>query len=425
MDALNLDPTLVSTWKGYTEKLKTYLARKEVTEALTFIEEVDQFDLPDNASDFIVYKALANVMNEDLNGGLSTIQKALSHGFKTFWKFDRNSKAWVDHSDPDYILLNPIHHNTEIQKWIAQHYSVQIIPWGFDITQTPLCLLRQAPLRRENVRCYISKKKLKKGEPVYEFQFFNGSHDTPSNTFFAHGDAVNSNKSAMLNIENYRSNSYRLNDYAFKTDYTHPLVSSFWNQLDRFDLDAILQIIANPPVHPTPYLAQPLHTESVASLVGTNLLVNTDRQIYYGTGGIFANLLYILIKCGYQQDIIRRLPTLPDHFPLLLMCFNDTTLRRSVAAFMGYTGLADLYEQALSPHTKKTPQVVKNLVDFGHKNPDFRRQLAKSLDLYEYHLYSNYRPGINWLFESFDCYKNARGGGLLDFLISEPELLPV
>lgn len=122
-------------------------------------------------------------MNNDPQEALNLVKDAFVYGFRNFWKFNGNSWGTKE-QDRDYILLKPLHENTLIQEYIKSVYKPIIEYWGFDIKKTPLCWFEKSILNRKNEKCLISRKKLEKGIEVYQFRFFNGAYDIPTDFFF-------------------------------------------------------------------------------------------------------------------------------------------------------------------------------------------------------------------------------------------------
>lgn len=227
---------------------------------------------------------------------------------------------------------------------------------------------------------------LYKGAPVYRFRFFNGSFDIPTEFGVADVEAFDNDPAATANRRKYEGHGYTLQEHALKIGYHHPLVHAFWRTLDSFDLDATLALIAEPPRH----------------------------ALHRGTGGELINLLYVLVQCGHLDAIVQRLFALPAHMALRLMCFDVPEIQHRADAHLGLPELPALFDLAFTPHARKSPADVCRLIGFGARQPKFRRLLGTVLDRY-----------ANWFFQPFAHFALARGGGLLDFLVTEPELLPV
>ena len=200
----------------------------------------------------------------------------------------------------------------------------------------------------------------------------------------------------------------------------------FWNNIDSFDLLKTLKLIANPPVAPTPYLKYSFSEKPLACYHINSKERNFPIPINFGKGGEFLNLLYILVKCGYLQEIINLLPQLPKHFTYLFLFFNNKNIHEKIGDHIqeDVNELSNLFKIALRSYQRKSLTEVFQLASYGRKHPNFLKHFSTCLNMYECHLYSNYHPGVNWFFQEFEGFSRGRGGGLLDFFITAPELIP-
>jgi len=420
---LLLNPKLESTWDAYTQAIKSSCENAKFAEALNFVTQIPHPELSPSGSDYLLYLPLVYLGNQQEKQALNAIQMAFTYGYARFWQFAPYSHGWgSSHDNPVYQALKPIYQNTALQAYVKSVYDGSVGEWGFNATKTPFCWFEQALLTRKNQRCQISNQKLEKNQEVYQFRFFNGSFDVPSELFVADISNFDQHPAAVANLQKYQTNSYQLPDYQFKISYAHPLINAFWQQLDEFDLANTLKLIANPPVSPTPYISHQFD-EDVDQPVDEKY--PNEHYIHASTGGEFINLLYVLIKCGYFNDIKNCLRELPKHVGVALLIFNDASIRQSVADLLGWPELAELYPIALKNYSQKTSAEVQSLINFSLKHPGFCPILAESMTLYEYHLYSNYHPGANWFYQEFQPLVYGKAGGLLDFLIPAPHFLPV
>lgn len=152
------------------------------------------------------------------------------------------------------------------------------------------------------------------------------------------------------------------------------------------------------------------------------MLFADERNVNYCSNGDTVYLLYILKKCGYLEDIFKALPSLPEDFPLLLMCFADAGIRQRVEEYMGIPGLAAMYALAFAPRRLNVNDQVK-LVDFGRRNPHFQELLGASLFRYGYHVYNQYTPKPDWFVQEFAHFSCAYCADVLLFLVSAPDTL--
>lgn len=422
----NLNENLSSTWQVYTEYLKNSIRQKHISEAIAFTKTIKQAELAFTSCDYALYWALLYAYNDQPSNALKILKKAHHYGYRGFWQFDPDSHGWGSKDSEEYRLLEPIHQNSTLQQYIKSVYTGKVEPWGFDIYSTPFCWFEKVILGRKNVCCYLSKQKLQKGELVYGIRFFNGAYDIPSNLFYCQIEAFEQHQAAKTSLHKYLNNSYSLSDYAFKISYDHPLINFFWNNIEDFDLLTTLKLIAQPPVHPTPYLKYAYEERPLPIYDSKNKGYHLEKNINGGTGSEFLDLLYILVKCGYLEAIVSLLPQLPTHFPYLFLFFNSKNIHEKIANYLteDSTELSNLLDISFKRYNKKSPQEVLQLALYGQNNPNFLKNFSICLNYYECHLYSNYHPGVNWFFQEFSHFIRTKGGGLLDFFISAPELIP-
>lgn len=394
-ELLTLDRQCQDTWQALSDSLEQHLAAGRTADALALVHAIAPIDaaLACRDNQFLFWAAVAEATAGHTQAALAHIQSAYRHGYRAFWDFAARRVP----EDESSALKRPLHGNAELQAWVDTVFDGTVGDWGMDPRRTPFCWFEPGELTRVKARCTISGRMLHKGAPVYRFRFFNGSFDIPSEFGVADVEAFDNDAAATANRRKYEGHGYTLQEHALKVGYQHPLVHAFWRTLDGFDLDATLALIAEPPRH----------------------------ALHRGTGGELINLLYVLVQCGHLDAIVRRLPALPAHMALLLMCFDVPDIRCRAAAHLGLPELPALFDLAFTPYARKSPVDVCKLIDFGARQPAFRRLLATVLERYGLHIYDNYNPGANWFFQSFAHFVLARGGGLLDFLVTEPELLPV
>lgn len=411
---------LYATWIANTDFLKNCIENKQYSDGIEFSNKIKSPELAFTSCRYPLYWALLYASVNNISKALDIIKMAYIYGFKEFWRFNPDSVGWSDKNSEEYLMLNPIHHNKSLQNFVKSVYTGKVEPWGFDLSETPLCWFEEVELTRKNQKCYISGESLQKGETVYAFRFFNGAYDIPSEFHYAKTAHFENNLKAKENLHKYKTNSYKLRDYAFKINYHHPLINHFWHTLEQFNLQNTLQLIASPPVSTTPYYAYKLDFTDFKQEP-----YKIEKQLNFGTGGSFINLLYVLIKCGYLDEIIELLPTLPEHFPYLLLLFNSKETHQKLDNYIeeNPVELSNLIAVACKPYNKKSTDEVKKLAVYGKQNPIFLKKFSTCLNLYECHLYSNYHLGINWYYQDLYYFIRSRGSGLLDFFISNPDLI--
>lgn len=421
-----LNENLKISWSIYANYLKDSIKNGSIAEAIRFTETLEQPELSFLTSPFPIYWALLYAYDRQTEKAFEIVRKAHEYGNPAFWYFNSDSHGWADKTSEDYLLLKPIHENASIQEYVRSSLKSYTESWELDVARTPFCWFEKKELTRTKARCNLSKKKLQKGDIVYEYRYFCGGGDISSEPYFADIEAFENNASAMKNLNNFTNRTYALEDYAIRIEYNHPLLNFFWNRIYEFDLLKTLTLIANPPTNPTPYIEMRFDEDPLSVFDPTYDEIEKREPINRGTGGEFLNLLYVLVQCGYGSQIVNLFPLLPEYFPYLFLFFRSENVRALADGNINANvkELFPLLDIAFKSYHKKTPEEIRALASFGKKNPHFLKNLATCLNIYECHLYSNYRPGANWFFSEFSQFIFAKGGGLLDFFITEPELIP-
>lgn len=430
-----LDRSLRSTWESYTRFLRECLWREDYQPAIELIEAAQ----PDawlamQESDYSACSAALWASVGHFDNAVDVVRQAKRFGYPRFYffdpawgshslRFDDGKQQWVfpdgravPDSDPQgpYVLhryLRSLYASDVIQSYVQANFRARKTPAGFDIESTPLCWVEKTTLGRKRAKCEVSGKRVEKGEDVLEVRYFNGADDIPTKPSVVLPDEFASSDAAKSNLEKYEGDAYAVEEFAFKTSYSNPVVCSFWHDLLDFDIDNALDLIATSRVGPTPYALKGNDEEAVGEV-----------QINAGAGGKLVDLLWVLIKCGYFDSIVERLGDLPDHFPLLLMLFDRPAMRRCVSERLGLPGLVQVYETVSK--SRLAAKDVAFLARFGDEHPEFQRLLAESLNRYEYHLYSNYVCSPNWFYADFRGFVRARGRHFLYLFASSPELVP-
>lgn len=288
----------------------------------------------------------------------------------------------------------------------------------------PLVWLEQGPLPVKRRKDYISNTPLSKGDEVCQFTFYSWRHSWGSEDRLATApEQLAAHPALAESIRKYAQDAYSVHDYCiarealpspmYKMPFIHQFLSTY--SPETFNLSALLQRAASETGGNFPFIIAPRTPHDSPSEYSQEIEIN-----YCGNGEVI-HLLYILKKCGYIDKIFEALPDLPEDFPLLLMCFADTDIRKRVEAYMGISGLADMYNLAFAPRHLNLKDQLK-LVEFGRKHPHFQELLGKSLYRYGYHVESHIQiphPGI----QDFAHFRSNFCSDVLLFLLSAPETL--
>ena len=280
----------------------------------------------------------------------------------------------------------------------------------------PFIWLERGPLRLKSMWDDLGREYRYKGDDVYLYRRYAGRSELAA----VGAEPFDADPGYVEFKEKYEHDAYTLQDYRFPPGHFHmPCINEFMATAtpENLNIPALLRTAGTMrggsfPCRITKYWGK---REIV--------LYETDTEVEFSNNREFFYLLYILKKCGYMDAIFSALPELPEDFPLLLMSFADTTIRKRVEDYMGMPGLADMYNLAFAPRRLGVKDQLK-LVEFGRNNPRFQELLGTSLFRYGYHLYNQYRPGPDWYVQDFAHFRCAFCGDVLLFLLSAPETLP-
>ena len=288
-----------------------------------------------------------------------------------------------------------------------------------DLSTLPLTWLERGPVpvKRMWDECKPKsrRKTLLKGADAYLFRCFSASYDeklAASPELFAADPAMVENR-RKYEHDAYDPREYRTRNAQFDAPFINHFLATYSG---AFDLEALLRKAATERGGDFTYKLNEGHG------IHSNVLFADERNVNYCSNGDTVYLLYILKKCGYLEDIFKALPSLPEDFPLLLMCFADAGIRQRVEEYMGIPGLAAMYDLAFAPHRLGVNDQVR-LVDFGRRNPRFQELLGASLFRYGYHVYNQYTPKPDWFVQEFAHFSSAYCADVMLSLVSAPDAL--
>lgn len=293
------------------------------------------------------------------------------------------------------------------------------IPPYQPLSTLPLTWLERGPVpvkrMRDECKPASRRKTLLKGDDAYLFRCFAASHNVK---FAASPELFDADPAMGESRRKYEHDAYDLRDYRTReVQFESPFINHFLATYSgAFDLEALLRKAA---AERGGYFTYTL-TDGYG--ISSPVLFADERNVNYCSNGDTVYLLYILKKCGYLEDIFKALPSLPEDFPLLLMCFADAGIRQRVEEYMGIPGLAAMYDLAFAPRRLNVNDQVK-LVDFGRRNPHFQELLGASLFRYGYHVYNQYTPKPDWFVQEFAHFSCAYCADVLLFLVSAPDTL--
>jgi hypothetical protein len=138
-------------------------------------------------------------------------------------------------------------------------------------------------------------------------------------------------------------------------------------------------------------------------------------------------LVWILIKAGYRDQLLEQAVHLPslqaDKIFAMLASFDDEVLRHAAARHFALPDFPTIMETVFASHLTLKQHIA--IAEFGHKHPRYRAALALAMRSYGLHIYSNYRPTVDWSLAGLEHFTLAHGCQLLFFFIHHPEDEPV
>lgn len=295
------------------------------------------------------------------------------------------------------------------------------IPPYQELSTLPLTWLERGPVPVKRMwdacKPESRRKTLLKGTDAYLFRCFAAAHNEK---YAASPELSDADPAMAENKRKYERDAYNLCEYRTReAQFDAPFINHFLATYSgTLDLEALLRKAATERGGDFTYKL------TAGYGIGSPVLFADERNVNYCSNGDTVYLLYILKKCGYLEDIFKALPSLPEDFPLLLMCFADAGIRQRVEEYMGLPGLAAMYDLAFAARRLNVREQVR-LVDFGRKNPRFQNLLGASLFRYGYHIYNQYTPKPDWFVQEFAQFSCAFCADVLLFLVSAPDALPL
>lgn len=425
---LDLDRTLVATWRTYASVLEDALRSNDLTDALTLIRSCrDDAWLGINDSDFIVLAAAVAARAGDANEAIGLVEQAHRYGHPRFFLFDA---GWGSHGiarDTDghwtiggatltregpfalHALLSALYDAPEIVAFVRDHFSATV---DLDGSRRPLAWFEETTVSRTGARCALSGRALAKGSPAYGYRVWSGPFDIATDLVLADRAAFDADRTACARRDKFLGDAQSLADFVPPGPFDHPSVNAFFRASAAATLDDGLRVVAEAPAHPTPWALGDEWGPAVSA---------TKTRTFAGAAGELVDLLWVLVKCGHLRAIVDRLPELPPFFPLLLMLFDRPKLREAMAAHLGAPELTHLFSLIGSP--RLGAQDRARLVRFGIEHPRVSELVASMLERYEVHLYSNYQCSPNWFFQDFHALARGRGRSFVYLLAAYPDRL--
>ena len=397
-ELLHRDKALESTWNAYLEFLED--------PALT----------PEQADAFMTR------LEQEPDAELGYCTRYLHLRTQCLLNLDRledAAAAWIQgriygagQNGNDWDLLSWLEIDPVIKEANRKYNRRLAAPQGWDM---PLIWLERGPVRGRK-KDALGSGVLCKGDDAFLFRQYWFSE---RNLLAVRPEMFDATPELVETRRKYEQDAYELRDYrAFHAVFHHPFINYFLATAtpENLDIPALLRTAATVRGGDFTYKLAPTRG------FGSRILFADERNVNCCANGEIPYLLHILKKCGYLDAVFRALPELPEDFPLLLMCFADSAIRRRVEDYMGIPGLAAMYDLAFAPRRLGVRDQLK-LVEFGRNNPRFQELLGASLYRYGYHLYNEYTPAPDWYVQDFAHFRCAFCADALLFLVSAPETL--
>ncbi len=213
------------------------------------------------------------------------------------------------------------------------------------------------------------------------------------------------------NVKKYFEDRYELKDFYHK-NFENPFVNHLINSEDRYSVEKILDLIVYGYTAPRPNCWVSLY----------EWIPSRDREeyesyVYESTSGDYITLLWILLKCGYEDELVNTIDRYPAFYGLTLLIFNRDSLFSKVIKKLNLESISSLYLK--TRESRINLKEIKKLAASGIENPGFTDALLGSLERYKYHIYDNYCYTVDWYIEELEHFSYAKGGNLLYFFIYE------
>lgn len=273
---------------------------------------------------------------------------------------------------------------------------------------------------KKRKRCTVTRKLISPGDSVYRYITWCGIE------YIAGKEAVESSEMYEW-VRRHCADAYAWRDFSHAHcgcgHFDHPDIKKYLFNLlngNAFNAKEFVELVSNPVVYPMRF--QWVSDVSFDKRhLAESLYVNDDLA------GEFVKLCWIAIKCGHAKEIFKQLAKEPqqiaDPIFAMLATFERPDCRQAAAEHFDLPGLGDMMALAFNP--RLTLDKLLQLVDFGKQHPRLAQALATAMERYNLHLYSNYRPQIDWYLQGLENYSTGKCGQLLYFFIHIPEFVPV
>ncbi|ASO43750.1 hypothetical protein AGP67_23285 [Salmonella enterica subsp. enterica serovar Derby] len=269
-------------------------------------------------------------------------------------------------------------------------------------------------------RCAVSRKLISPGEPIYRYRMMDGIEYIAGKAAFEASDLYIQAQQQATAASRWRQFAERRPGRGV---FDHPDIARFvFERIEGKSFDAVgfIRLIANS-------LVFPMRFKWVAGLDFTEHHAADDFFVNDDLAGEFVNACWVAMQCGHARDIFNQLAQEPqniaDPIYAMLATFDRPECRAAAAAHFALPELPEVMARAFS--SRISLDNLLKLADFGRDHLRFAQALAVALSRYNLHLYSNYRPQVDWYLQGLEQYGKGKGGQLLYFFIHIPQYVPV
>lgn len=360
---------------------------------------------------------------------LATARTLVRRGYQLAWRFSLAAAAgmsWTQEMRQNE-WLGPLAGTEAYERFMRE--EIERAPHDEkDPAQNPLCFVRDGVLGgKKRKRCFVSRKFIEPGEPVIRIRRLferasDGDFEIAAKEAFEQSPWQEVRR--QFETETVPMTALFPPRWTRLSSWECPEIAAFDHNLVRrpeaFDLARAVKIIAEDEQPPIPFTWIRWPEEG-------------DRWYafdpYAGDDGHgdAVNFAWRLIKAGHRDGIVRLASALPeakaDKVFAMVAGFADDRLRQAAAGHFGSPELPDMMALAFTKRLSLAQHVT--LAEYGGAQPRFRSGLVAAMRAYGLHIYSNYRPTVDWFLQGLEHYAMAGGGQLLYFLIDHPEDDPI
>jgi len=374
----------------------------------------------DTASGHLEFNAVCVLATLGRFGEALALARAMVRsGYSLLWRFSLEGAkrmAWTqDMRQNEWLgsLSETLEYQTFFNEYVrGGPFSTE------DPAASALCALREDVWeRKKKQRCWLSKQLIAPGEQVVRVR-----------RLFCH---ASDGSFDIARKDVFDQSGWAVARHQFATDtiplallfpgprrWDSPAISIFHWEIARnpsaFDLGRAVAVIAD---HKPNKIRHEWIKGQYIYEQAFNPMVNDQGH------GDAVNFAWRLLKAGLGPALFEHVEALPqakaDKVFAMLVMFDRPDCRRAAADHFSLPDLPEMIELAFSERPSLDTHLA--LADFADRNPRWRAALVEAMASYALHLYSNYKPGVDWFLQGLEHFTLAHSCQLLFFLIHHPE----